>query len=280
MLTFAVDESGGQGLEQETDIAAHQFCISIELPSLTLDRVADGMLKNEGYRRDPELRKQYAGKIFAVLRLIAKAIRHLHSSGVVHGNLCMGQCGKFDDSWKVMGRLHFQRIGEKFDCRRWGQSYPPEAIVEKTEQDTQLCDSDDAPVKFDPDLVAHPSIDIWAFGKLAYEVLVGEPLFENDSTVKPNEDFVAMLGVMEWDQENNLKQVYHDLLDTGVTESASDLIASCLFPLPQDRPASMEEILDHPAWKEMRRSKDQDRSSRISRRRRGDSSSTAQSSRS
>ena len=275
VLTFAVNESSdGQPLEEQgSNPTARQFCISIERPSLTLDRVVDGMLRNEGYRRDPELRKRYAGKIFTVLRLIAKSLRHLHASGVVHGDLCMEQCGKFDDaSWKVMGRLQFQPIGEKFDSNRWGLSYPPEAIIEKTEENNDICDSDDAPVHFNPKLVTDPTIDVWAFGKLAYEVLVGTPLLESDLSKMPSEDFVTMLGVMEWDQENNLKQVYHDLLDTGITESASDLITSCLFPLPEDRPATMEEILSNPAWKEMRRNKDP------SRRHRGESSSTAQSS--
>jgi hypothetical protein len=257
VLAFAVNEFSGQPPETEGASSAQQFCISIERPSLTLDRVVAGMLRNDAYRRDPELRTRYAGKIFAVLRMIAKSIRHLHVSGVVHGDLCMEQCGKYEDAWKAMGRLGFQRIGEPFDVSRWHQSYPPEAVVDKSEQEgDSVFNSDDAPVCFNDDLVAAPSLDIWAFGKLAYEVLVGDPLFEFDSTKEPSDDFVTMLDIMEWNSEDNLKKVFVRLLDVGITEAAADLITTCLFSRPGERPDSMDDVLAHPAWKEMRRHKD------------------------
>jgi hypothetical protein len=49
-----------------------------------------------------------------------------------------------------------------------------------------------------------------------------------------------------------LKSVFTGLLESGVTDSCAEMITSCLFPNPQDRPASMDAILDDPFWKDMR----------------------------
>lgn len=68
------------------DPQQQQFCVSVELPQMTLDKVVDGMKSNRNYRHDPNLRRKYAAKICAVLRLIGKSLRHLHASGAVHGN--------------------------------------------------------------------------------------------------------------------------------------------------------------------------------------------------
>jgi serine/threonine protein kinase len=152
--------------------------------------------------------------------------------------------------WKLLGRLGVQRIGESFDTSKFHHSFPPEAL-QLDEQDGGVFDSDDAPVSIRATMIADPSLDIWAFGKLAYEALVGLPLVEFDETKRPSEDVVSLLEVMEWDQ-TNMKDVFTLLLDCGITESGADLITSCLFPRPEDRPRSIEEILSNQFWKEMR----------------------------
>jgi hypothetical protein len=72
--------------------------------------------------------------------------------------------------------LGSQRIGERFNPARWHESFPPEAVDEvDAEQGGTIFDSDDAPAVFKSNLVAEPSIDVWAFGKLAYEMLLESP---------------------------------------------------------------------------------------------------------
>ena len=253
--TFAVSESGS---EQE---AAQQYCISIERPrSITLDRVVEGMLKKGGYRHDPDLRRKYAAKVCAVLRLIGKGLRHLHASGGVHGNVCMETCGKFDHEWKLLGRLNVQLIGAALDPSKFQYSFPPEALVLE-EKEGVVYDSDAPPVAFNTELVADPSLDIWGFGQLAYESILGKQLVEFDKKKKTTEDAVSLLEVMEWD-ESNMRNVFEELLDSGIPESGADLIVSCLFPRPADRPKSMDDILSHPFWKEMRRYRERSSKSR------------------
>merc|ERR1712232_391787 len=126
----------------------------------------------------------------------------------------MQTCGKFEHVWKLLGRLEVQKIGLPIDLARYNTSFPPEALVFE-EEDGDIYDSDNAAVTF-ASLLASPAIDIWGFGKLAYESLVGKPLIQFDDSKNPIEDTVSLLEVLEWD-DNNLRSVFSDLLDAGVT---------------------------------------------------------------
>jgi serine/threonine protein kinase len=244
--------------------APQHHCVSIERPQLTLDKVVNGMLENGGYTTDPHKRNKYSAKVCSVLRLIGKALRHLHTSGVIHGNVCMETCGKFDDSsWKLLDRLEVQVIGATFDHSRFDRSFPPESI-ELAEESGAVYDSDDAAVSFSKSMIVDPSIDIWSFGQTCYETLVGKPLIESDINKSPSEDAVSMLQIMEWN-ESNMQEVFTNLLEAGIEESGADLITSCLFARPQDRPSSMDEVLDHPFWTDMRKHRSKKRPSRGSR---------------
>ncbi|KAG7368774.1 ankyrin repeat domain protein [Nitzschia inconspicua] len=230
---------------------AERRCVAIERPQLTLDKVVSGMQRNGGYQNDFEMKMKYCAKVCSVLRLIGKALRHLHESGIVHGNLRMETCGKFTDSWKLLERLDVHVAGESFDASQFRYTFPPESL-QLSEQNGITYDSDSAPVSFVENLIALPSIDIWAFGQVCYEALMGRPLVEYDRTKRPSEDVAALLQIMEWDQ-SNMQSVFSDLLESGIEESGADMITSCLFPNPEDRPASMQEVLDHPFWMDMKK---------------------------
>jgi hypothetical protein len=229
-----------------------QRCVSIEQPQLTLDKVVSGMLQNGGYSNNRDLRMKYAAKVCSVLRLVGKALKHLHASGIVHGNVCVETCGKFEESWKLRERLDVQVAGDHFDLSRFRGSFPPESLELLEQGGDAVYDSDDPPVSFRPKLIADPSIDIWSFGQVCYESLVGKPLVEFDKRRRPSEDVASLLQIMEWDQ-SNMESVFTDLLESGIEESGAELITSCLFPNPKDRPASMDEILDHRFWRDMRK---------------------------
>jgi len=250
--TFSVWEGG--------DGSSEQSWVSIERPEATLKDVADSMMRKGGYWNQPDLRSKYATKVCLVLRLVAKSLQHLHSSGAVHGDLCLQSCGKFERDWKILGRMELQPLGRAFDTSRFQQSFPPESL-HSSELDINIYDTDAPPVSFKQSIIAHPSIDIWAFGKLAYEAILGKPIVAYDANLPAN-DVVALLEVMEWN-EDCLKDVFHELLEFGgIAESGAELFTSCLFPQPEDRPKSMDEILSHPFWKENAKQRDKARGSR------------------
>lgn len=176
--------------------------------------------------------------------------------------MCLESCGKFDHIWKLRGRLDVQLAGRRIDPSSFQKSFPPEALQLYNQRGNY--DSDNAPVSFKATMTAEPSMDIWAFGKLAYEAILGKALIEFDDKKKPIDDVVSLLQVMEWNQ-SNMKEVFEDLLESGMPESGADLIVSCLFPRPEDRPESMDAVLSHPFWKDIRKYRERSSKPRRSR---------------
>ena len=225
-------ESGGR----------QQFCVAIEQPGLTLDRVVAGMLKNDACKENTQLRQKYIVKIFSVLRIVAKALHRLHAFGVVHGNITPEACGKFNDRWKLLGTLGFQKVGDRFDPASFGESVPPEAL-EPQNSGIAL----DRQATFRTNVDVDPSIDIWGFGKLAYDVLVGEPLIEFDSRKDLRHDHKSLLKILHW-STLDLVEARRCLRQVGVPDGGVDLITRCLSQDPGSRPSSMNEILRSGVW--------------------------------
>ena len=223
-----------------------QYCVAVERPSLTLDRVVAGMLKNEACRGNSELRQRYNAKIFSVLRLIAQALHRLHSFGIVHGNVSAEKCGKFDDTWKLLGTLKLQKVGEKFDSANFGMSVPPEAVEPKSTSVALV----DRQAAFRTNVDVDPSTDIWGFGKLAYDVLVGQPLIEFDTRKELGQDHRALLKILNW-STLDLVEVRRSLRKVGVSDQGVDLIAKCLSHDADSRPSSMNEILRSDLWQDL-----------------------------
>jgi len=250
MFMFGVHESVD---DDASDSAPQQFCVAIELPSLTLDRVMEGMLKSDEYHRNPDMRTRYFSKVCMVLRIVGKALRHLHEVGVIHGDVCLENCGKFDDQWKLMSSLGMQAIGKRFNPSRMGESSPPEAVeLLRNVVETRGQEASSRHATFKGNIVAEPSIDIWAYGKLIFEVLTGEALIQFDPEKEARQDNRALLTLERWN-EDELRDCIDVMKDSGVSTLGIDLVSHCLLPDPSERPTSMDEILEHKFWKDMRR---------------------------
>ena len=226
--------------------APHQFCVAIEKPSLALARVVAG---SGDYRQDPARFQKYLTRVSMVLRYVGKAVHHLHDNGLVHGNISLLNCGKFGDRWKIMGITGAKAIGENVSTWTMSEGIPPEATVLSPDQNGGL---EEASVTLHETLKASPSIDAWAYGKLMYEVLVGEPLIPFDYNMEEFcNDRNALVALAAWD-ESTLRDVVNEVAESGAGTLAADLISHCLCPSPEDRPKSFDEILAHPFWKDQR----------------------------
>ena len=221
--------------------APAQFCISVEKMGLSLSRV---VASSGDYRTDPRRFHKYLTRVSMVLRLVGKALRHIHSRGLVHGNLTLQNCGKYGDKWKLAGIMNSRQVGSELPTHLMGESVPPEATVFPSGR------KDAASARLRDTVAASPALDVWGFGKLLYETLVGDPLIPFDYKAEVfYRDQNALVALAAWD-DSTLRDVVAEVIESGAGTLAADLISHCLCPSPEDRPQNFDIVLDHPFWKD------------------------------
>ena len=238
---FAAHELGGISATK----LPTQYCVAVAKPDLTLARIVEGMPKDHEYRQNKEKFNLYLKKVSNVLRLTARAIKHMHEEGVVHGDIGPHTCGKFGDKWKLLNIPNSKCIGEELGVTRMGEYSPPETVEFVLGEKV---------ARFKSSVIADESIDIWAYGKLCYEVFVGEVLIDFDPTIETSEDYIGLHDLGRWG-ERQLKGVYDSIIDCGVGPVGADLVSRCLNVDKRHRPTSMDEILKHPFWKANKKKK-------------------------
>ncbi|KAL7489667.1 hypothetical protein ACHAW6_015363 [Cyclotella cf. meneghiniana] len=202
-----------------------KHCVAISMPTMSLARVVSGMPKDHKYRRDPNSLGRYYGKVKYVLLQAAKSLSHLHECGIVHGVVDSHHIGKFADVWKLTGLLGTIANGSKFPTQLLGLHSPPEAFTSSNDS-----------------LIAVPAMDVWAFGKLMYEVFVGESLF-----ALFEEEGDSIITIASWN-ERHVATITDQLFDARIGSVGIDLITRCLCTRRGDRLSSMAHVLQHPFW--------------------------------
>lgn len=106
-----------------------------------------------------------------MLERIGHVIYLLYQQGIVHGCITLDACGKFEDGWKLMNLIGCQFVNQQKSFSRFHHCAAPEAVkvMEEGRQNVE--------VAFHKNITASYTLDIWAFGKLMYEALVGKALF-------------------------------------------------------------------------------------------------------
>jgi ankyrin repeat protein len=212
---------------------ADTMYISAKKTSTSLANVIEGM--------SHERRIKHFRTSRSILRGIAKSLSKLHRQGIIHGSLAIQNVGKFGKCWKLMDIPGSVAVNELFTACRLGLHSPPEAFI------TARCkiNHERNIASIAPNLAAVPTVDVWAFGKLMYEVLVGESLFKIFSV--EGSYLKSSMCIHAWNSYH-LKKISRKLISEGINSSAVNLISSCLCPLLSERCKSMSDILDHPFW--------------------------------
>ena len=177
----------------------------------------------------------------SILRGIAKSLSKLHGQGIIHGSLDIQNVGKFGKCWKLMDLPGSVAVNELFTACRVGLHSPPEAFI------TARCkiNHERNIASIAPTLAADPTVDVWAFGKLMYEVLVGESLFKIFSV--EGSYLKSSMCIHAWNGYH-LKKISRKLISEGINSSGVNLISICLCPLLSERCKSMSDVLHHPFW--------------------------------
>jgi serine/threonine protein kinase len=215
------------------------FCVAVNKSTMSLANVVAEMHR---YRSEPTARGRYLGKSRSIMRQIAKALSQMHSKGIIHGFVDSSNIGKFDGRWKISCLPGSVARGDSFTSYRLGLHSPPEAFILMQNQD-----SSQIVASLAPSIEADPTVDIWAYGKLMYEVLTGDHLF---AAFSDNDDpFAASCCVQAWNSAN-IRHLTHRLAEEGISSSGIDLITCCLSPIKSARPRSMLEVIEHPFWRD------------------------------
>ena len=180
-----------------------------------------------------------AGKGFPAneLKRVAISLLHLHENGLVHTDFGPHSVGKFGPLWKLLGVGGCVCIGDATDPKH-GIYHPPEAVV----VESVIHDGKQRKTARVKSIPANPSHDIWAFGNLVYEAVVGAPISAySHRGHKVKSSNLAKIG--RWDDQTLKRAMRHvDAEDT----LARDVICKLLHPDPSQRFSSIREVIADP----------------------------------
>jgi len=209
------------------------YCITMEGADATVEHQ---MLD---YRR--------AGKAYPSneLRRIGVSLLHLHENGLVHTDFGPHSVGKFGPLFKMLGVGGCVRIGDETDPKH-GIYHPPEAI---SVENVMVDDKERKTAKIVA-ITASPAVDLWAFGNMVYESVVGGPLSaysHRGQRVKSSN----LAKIARWDEDSLKRALRHVEKDDTL---AINVITKLLHPDPEQRFSSVREAIADPFF-----SKDVDR---------------------
>lgn len=201
------------------------YCITMEGADSTVEHQ---MLD---YRR--------AGKAYPSneLKRIGISLLHLHENGLVHTDFGPHSVGKFGPLFKMLGVSGCVEIGTPTDPKR-GIYHPPEAVI----VGNVIVDGQERKTATVISVVADHSVDIWAFGHMVFESVVGAPLSaysHRGKRVKSSN----LAKIARWD-DHSLEKALRQVEDKDVL--ARNVLRKLLHPDPKQRFKSIREVIADP----------------------------------
>lgn len=201
------------------------YCITME----GADSTAEHQMLD--YRR--------AGKAypFNELRRIGISLLHLHENGLVHTDFGPHAVGKFGPLFKMLGVGGCVRIGQMTDPTH-GIYHSPEAVT----VGNVIVDGQERKTATVIPVVSSPAVDLWAFGHMVYESVVGAPLSaysHRGKRVKSSN----LAKIARWD-DHSLEKALRYVDEKDVL--SRNVIRKLLHPDPWKRFKSIREAIADP----------------------------------
>ncbi|KAF0687423.1 hypothetical protein As57867_020767, partial [Aphanomyces stellatus] len=207
-----------------------------------------------------------------LLQHVAEGLQHLHKNKLVHGDVKKLNVIRVENRLKLIDLDAATAFGDCVGAKFSSGSLPPElfyklasaeeidlhykhwANIESTNQElwqkvkpkgnfvvkSFQHEKDELPYAL---VKAHPSMDVWAFGALMYQIYSGEELVSTDINQDVLEKEIEEAAT--WTQENVVKRIRSKIISNA---QVCDLLEKLLVVNPKNRP-SMAAVLDHAYFK-------------------------------
>jgi serine/threonine protein kinase len=180
-----------------------------------------------------------AGKAYpsSELRRIGVSLLHLHENGLVHTDFGPHNVGKFGPLFKMLSVGVCVRIGDKTNPKL-GIYHSPEAVT----VENVIVDGKERKTVTVIPVTSSPAVDLWAFGHMVYESVVGAPLSAYSHRGKQVKSS-NLAKIARWDDDSLQRALRHvDETDT----LARNVISKFLHPDPGQRFKSIREAIADP----------------------------------
>jgi len=195
-------------------------------------------------------------EILRVSQSVASAVGHLHTLGIVHGDLRPRNIARVDGEWLLSDLSHASHAGDDVSVGKAEAYLPPEvmALVLPSWGNTDAAAT--SPRGRSPTHVsceASPTHDIWSLGVVLYELCTGSPLFNRvliDESLVEVSDVISLASWQRLSPELMERVLHHARKFNQCTRArqalAMDLIGLLLQGDPEQRPTAPVEIMSHP----------------------------------
>eukprot|EP01034_Spumella_vulgaris_P026156 gene26156-32691_t len=220
--------------------AESMYCVVMRLA----DRNMFVALKQERFTAQSELTE-----VKHVFTQLVQCVSHMHSKGVLHGDLKTLNIVRTGIQWKLIDLDASCRIGVEVVGAKSSSAYvAPEAIHADKLSAVVFVKSTSTCAEYNvPALIAHPSFDVWSLGCLLYQMCSnGKPLFQGSTDdnlsgdAKDMNDEDSLWALAEWSDQMKTKK-----LDKVSNPLGKNLLSLLLEKDPLKRP-TLSRILAHP----------------------------------
>ena len=183
-------------------------------------------------------------QIKAIAAQIIRCIGHIHSKGIIHGDIKPLNIVRIGGEMKLIDFDASAKIGEPC-CYKWSSAFlPPECLILCSDETVIVRQSGIINATYDV-LLADPAFDMWSLGCALYPMFSNETIFKANLDDNLDQDNMQLL--LKWGKGSEEATEFRERMLNKITDPlARNLSSQLLSRDPRLRPVTAEHILSHP----------------------------------